>query len=147
MLARLGYRTSVTVVPDGLAAYLEAVQDSRNRAQIGSYGWVADYPAPSSFITTMLSCDAFRPGTPRQTNVAEFCDSSIDATIDRARRLQVTDPTAANALWGEIDRRLTDQAPFVVTSTAKDLGFVSKRVGNYQYNPQWGVLLSRLWVR
>ena len=24
---------------------------------------------------------------------------------------------------------------------------VSRRVGNYQYNPQWGVLLDQLWVR
>jgi hypothetical protein len=24
---------------------------------------------------------------------------------------------------------------------------VSKRVGSYQYNPQWGVLLDQLWVR
>jgi hypothetical protein len=24
---------------------------------------------------------------------------------------------------------------------------VSRRVGNYQYNPQWGPLLDQLWVR
>jgi hypothetical protein len=24
--------------------------------------------------------------------------------------------------------------------------FVSTRVGNYQYNPQWGGLLDQLWV-
>jgi len=24
---------------------------------------------------------------------------------------------------------------------------VSQRVGNYQHNPQWGVLLDQLWVR
>ena len=25
--------------------------------------------------------------------------------------------------------------------------FVSSRVGNYQYNPQFGMLLDQLWVR
>jgi hypothetical protein len=25
--------------------------------------------------------------------------------------------------------------------------FVSRRVGNYQYNPQWGILVDQLWVR
>jgi hypothetical protein len=29
----------------------------------------------------------------------------------------------------------------------RNADFLSKPVGNYQYNPQWGVLLSQLWVR
>jgi hypothetical protein len=28
-----------------------------------------------------------------------------------------------------------------------DVVFVSKRVGNYQHNPQAGVLLDQLWVK
>jgi hypothetical protein len=32
-----------------------------------------------------------------------------------------------------VNRRLTD--------------FASERVGNFQYHPQWGVLLSQLWVK
>jgi hypothetical protein len=32
-------------------------------------------------------------------------------------------------------------------SAAKAVGFVSKRVGNYQYNPQFGVLIDQVWVR
>jgi hypothetical protein len=33
----------------------------------------------------------------------------------------------------------------LVTPSITD--FVSRRVGNYQYNPQLGVLLDQLWVR
>jgi hypothetical protein len=29
----------------------------------------------------------------------------------------------------------------------QNVSFVSKRVGNFEYNPQWGVLLDQLWVR
>jgi len=29
----------------------------------------------------------------------------------------------------------------------KQVDFVSRRVGNYQYSPQWGMLLDQLWVR
>jgi hypothetical protein len=25
--------------------------------------------------------------------------------------------------------------------------FLARRVGDYQYNPQWGVLVDQLWVR
>ena len=62
-------------------------------------------------------------------------------------RLQAVDPTSANELWAALDRELTDRAPLVVMASGKALGLVSKRVGNYQYNPQWGVLLNQLWVR
>ena len=33
----------------------------------------------------------------------------------------------------------------LVTPSITD--FISQRVGNYQYNPQLGVLLDQLWVR
>jgi hypothetical protein len=33
----------------------------------------------------------------------------------------------------------------LVTPSITD--FISHRVGNYQYNPQLGVLLDQLWVR
>jgi uncharacterized protein (DUF2164 family) len=32
-------------------------------------------------------------------------------------------------------------------SNRRNVDFVSKRVGNYQYNPKWGVLLDQLWVK
>jgi hypothetical protein len=32
-----------------------------------------------------------------------------------------------------------------VTPNATD--FVSKRVGNYQFHPLWGLLIDQLWVR
>jgi len=28
-----------------------------------------------------------------------------------------------------------------------DVAFVSKRVGNYQFHPQWGTLFDQLWVK
>jgi peptide/nickel transport system substrate-binding protein len=59
----------------------------------------------------------------------------------------VQDPASATALWQEIERALLAQAPIVPMYNRNDVGFVSERVGNYQYNPQWGVLLDQLWVR
>ena len=65
----------------------------------------------------------------------------------RAGRLQTTDPVASGKLWAEIDHALTDQAPWVSSTTLPQKVFVSERVGNFQHNPQWGVLLDQLWVR
>jgi peptide/nickel transport system substrate-binding protein len=147
LLRRLGYQTSVKIVSTGLGDYFDLVHDSRNRAQIGSYGWIADYPAPSAFINSLLSCESFVPASSKQSNPAEFCNPKIDGRIKQALELQVTDQAAANVRWAELDRALTDQAPLLSMSAAKAVGFVSKRVGNYQYNPQFGVLIDQVWVR
>ena len=48
-----------------------------------------------------------------------------------------------------LDRRLL-AAPIcqrVSPANRRNADFLSKRVGTYQYNPQWGVLLSQLWVK
>lgn len=76
-----------------------------------------------------------------------FCDHRIDAMIDRASQMQLNDPAAAGALWGGIDRRIVDEAPYLWMVIASSVGFVSDRVGNYQVSPQRGVLLDQLWVR
>lgn len=55
-------------------------------------------------------------------------------------------PTAP-AIWAEADREFTDQAPVVSFVNPSEWDFVSHRAGNYQYNPQLGVLIDQLWVR
>ena len=50
-------------------------------------------------------------------------------------------------VWQEVEKSLLAQAPTVPAYNRSNVDFVSKRVGNYQYNPQWGVLLDQLWVK
>ena len=117
------------------------------RGFLGFAAWAADYPAASAFINALFTCNSFRPGDGSQVNIAEFCDRNIDTKIKRALVLQASDPAAAGPLWADIDHRLVDKAPWVPTHTSNGLSLLSKRVGNYQYNPQWGVLLDQFWVR
>ena len=49
--------------------------------------------------------------------------------------------------WARIDRLLVDEAPSVPLYALREADFVSKRVGNYIFNPQFGVLLDQMWVR
>jgi peptide/nickel transport system substrate-binding protein len=117
-------------------------------AQTGFGGWAADYPSAAGFIPPLLSCAAFVPASPEQTtNVTGFCDRSLDAEMARATALQAQDPPAATLLWQRIEREILAQAPLVPTYNRRNVDFVSKRVGNYQYNPQWGALLDQLWVK
>jgi peptide/nickel transport system substrate-binding protein len=110
-------------------------------------GWYPDYAAPGGFITPILTCAAHKPANSQSLNLAHFCDRRIDRKIARARSLQTTNPGTASGLWANIDRDLTDQAPWVAFANGVVLEVVSTRVGNYQNNPQWGTLLAQLWVR
>jgi YVTN family beta-propeller protein len=144
VLRELGYRASLKVVDDRRFALMF---DSRSKAQIGDLGWVADYPAASSFINSLLSCTSFRPASPQNLNAAEFCDPQIDARIRKALQAQLQNPQAAGPLWAEIDRLIVDQAPWVSLFSPRSIDFVSARVGNFQRHPTFGKLLEQLWVR
>jgi len=139
VLASLGFRARLKTVDDP-DAYFMMVSDSRLRAQAGFGAWQADVPSAAGFIPGLLSCAG-------SGNLAQFCDRSIDAQIARAAAAQVQDPAAATRLWQQVEQSLLAQAPIVPTYNRRNVDFVSKRVGNYQYNPQWGPLLSQLWVK
>jgi YVTN family beta-propeller protein len=146
LLRRLGYRSSIRVISD-IQAYIEYVGDSRNRAQIGTLGWVADYAAPSVFLRNLFSCTSFLANNRLNRNLSEFCDRRIDTQMARAAAVQISDPVRADALWADVDRALVDRAAAVPLVDRSAVVFVSKRVGNYQYHPLWGTLLDQLWLR
>ena len=128
--------------------YWDAVGDSRNRAQIGFDGWAGGYPDPASFLVELFSCPGSLPGSPNHPDASQFCDPGIDRQMRRAQAEQLSDPTGSRALWQRVDREITDAAPWVPLMASKNVNFLSKRVGNYQYSPAAiGMLIDQLWVR
>jgi peptide/nickel transport system substrate-binding protein len=145
LLRRLGYRASMRLVPDAL--YARHSGNSRYRVQISSGGWSADYPSPSSFIKLKLTCGAFVPATDYNHNAGGFCDPALDRQVARAQRVQAWHPEQAAVLWRRIERRLVDQAVWLPMVTPNTTDLVSRRTGNYQFHPLWGLLVDQLWVR
>jgi YVTN family beta-propeller protein len=143
LLKQLGYRARAK----WLALHYYQIGDSRLKIQAGVLTWLPDYPAAAAFLNALFSCHAFKPGTGLNLNGSEFCDLQIDREIARARALETSDPGLASSLWARIDRELVDQAPVVPLVNPTQVDFLSQRVGNYQFNPQWHVLLDQLWVR
>ena len=143
VLDRLGYRASLRVS----GREYPTLNDSRSRTPIGWFSWYQDYPAPSDFITTLLTCGAFHPGSQSNSNDAEFCNRGIDAAAQRAASLQASSPGVASLAWSKVDRQITDQAPWLPLYNLRLDIATSARVGNYQYHPFWSVLLDQLWVR
>ena len=145
VLDQLGYRATLRVVNSN--AYWPLVGDSRDRIQVGEFGWYNDYPAPSDFIVPLLSCRSFKRDDTANLNVSEFCDRQIDSQVARAFAAQTRSPNAAASLWAGVDRELADQAPWVPLFNPRQLVVLSSRVGNYQFHPFWQLLLDQLWVR
>jgi ABC-type transport system substrate-binding protein len=113
---------------------------ARASPQIVYGGWTTVYPAASDFIQPLFSCRS-------EWNFGQFCDRVLERRIGRAMELEPSEPAAANRLWAELDRQISDKALWVPLYNVYGADLVSKRVGNYQYNPQRGALLSQLWVR
>ena len=139
VLKSLGYVVAVKPV-GGFDRYWNAVGDPRNRAQIGFDGHEGGYPSPATFLVELFSCPA--------SDSSQFCNPGIDRQMRRAEAEQQSDPTGARALWQRVDREITDASPWVPLMATKDVNFLSRRVGNYQFSPDgMGLLIDQLWVR
>jgi peptide/nickel transport system substrate-binding protein len=142
LFTTLGYRPSVKYFSDP-GKFFPALGKHRSQPQAGLSAWVADYPAPSTFFG-VVDCDYLHDAG---TNSAHYCSKQLNREFDRALTLQSRDQTAAGRLWTQIDQAATDSAAIVPTYTPRTVDLVSKRVGNYQHHPLFGVLLDQLWVQ
>jgi YVTN family beta-propeller protein len=146
VLRSLGYRARFKNYKDA-DTYYGTAGDSRSKLQAGIGAWQEDYPSVGGFLPPLLTCKSFVPRSRDNLNLAEFCNRHVDAEIARARALEVPDPGAASRIWRRVDHDVVRLAPWVFLQNELQTTLVSRRVGNYQYNPQWGPLLDQLWVR
>jgi peptide/nickel transport system substrate-binding protein len=140
-LRTLGFRVRLTLLPDD--TYFDRLHTAGENVQAGFYGWMPNYVSAADFVVP-FTCREARSGS---ANLSRFCDPGVERLAARARDLRATDQAAANAVWARVDRAITDLAPFVPLVNPRAAYFVSARVGNYQVNPTWGVILEQLWVR
>ena len=145
LLRRLGWRTSLRLFSSP-EAYFNAIPPHAP-VNMWSFGWLTDHLAPSGFIQPVFKCAPFGPPSQLRDDFALWCDPEIDAQMNRALAEQSSDPTAANALWEGVQRRIADAAPAVPLFNRQDLTLVSDRVDNVQHHPLSGVLMDQLWVR
>jgi peptide/nickel transport system substrate-binding protein len=149
LLDRLGYPTRIRRFSGSSASsnWFSLVSNPRTRAQ-AYFGVLApNYPAASEFLGPEYnSCHSALPDTQSNVPALRFCDPRFDATVGRALAAEAARSPTATVLWAKADRQFTDQAPVVPLVTPSITDFVSHRIGDYQYNPQVGVLIDQLWV-
>jgi peptide/nickel transport system substrate-binding protein len=142
LLRDLGYISRLKVLRAGFD-YFHVVGDSRTHAQIGMFGWQADFADPGSFYDPILSCRARHPASAENLNLSQFCDPVLDRLVRRAEA--AAGPAAAGA-WRAAQRRLALLAPAVPLVSRRGILFVSGRAGDVRQNPFLGPLLEQIWV-
>jgi peptide/nickel transport system substrate-binding protein len=136
VLNELGLRADLKIV-DTQGQWIDAIYTGEAQAHPG--GWIANYPTASDFINPKGLCLGWG-------NYSGFC-SGLNAMFEDAIQLQETDPAAANRAWTELDHQLVDEAIVAPLDNPVSTFAFSARTENIQVHPQWGVLLSRLWVQ
>ena len=74
-----------------------------------------------------------------------MCSKAYSRRLARAAAAAAA--TGSNGPWTKFDRYATNDAAAVPFLTPKAIDFVSKRIGNYQHHPEFGLLIDQLWVR
>ncbi|TNC71751.1 ABC transporter substrate-binding protein [Rubellimicrobium roseum] len=145
VLTDLGYNASVNAISSNIQ--FTYIQNTNNNVQISVSQWYQDYPAASNFLNVLLSCASFHPGSDASINIAGYCNEELDARMQAAMELAVTDPEAANAEWAKIDQAFMEEAPMAPLFTPKAIDFLSTRVGNYVFSNQYKWVMSEAWVQ
>jgi ABC-type transport system substrate-binding protein len=136
VLRSLGYRTTLHMVPGS-----RLTPALRRRIQLSVDGdWLPDYPAPSSLLPQFFGCNG-------GVSNGYVCDLGLDARMHRASLLELRSPAAGAAAWARVDREIVRDAYWVPTVRPREAEVVSKRLGNYQFNPVWGFIPDQAWVR
>lgn len=144
-LAAIGYNAVVRSMTQ--AVQFPYVQNSDNHVQIALTGWQADYPSAASFLQTLFACGSIHPHSDNSLNMSAFCNPAIDARMDQAATLALTDKTASDHAWADVDRALMAQAPSVPLVQIKRVTLLSKRARNVIVTLNDDILLSQLQVQ
>ncbi len=145
LLNKLGYKASLQAL-SGSIQY-PYIQNSKNKVQFAYSDWFQDYPAASDFLDILLGCGSFHPNSNSSPNIAAFCNQAIQSKMDQAGETGLTDQTAANSQWAQVDKEVTDQAPWVAMMNQKQINFVAKRVKGFVFSPQWYFMLDQASVK
>jgi peptide/nickel transport system substrate-binding protein len=146
-LNKIGYKASTQLL--NASIQYPFVQNSNNSGKwnVAYSAWYQDYPAASDFLNVLTGCGSIHPHSDASPNIAAFCDKTIQAQMDKALTLGVTDPEAASNMWAQVDHAVTDQAPWVDLYNPKLIDFLSSRVHGYKFNPQWYILVDQMWLK
>ena len=144
-LNSIGYQASTQLL-SGSIQY-PFIQNSSNSGKwnVAYSSWYQDYPAASDFLNVLLGCGSIHPNSDASPNIAAFCDKTIQSQINQAEVDGATNPSEAAKLWTQVDHEDTNAAPWVDLYNPKQIDVLSSNAHGYMWNPEWNILIDRLW--
>jgi peptide/nickel transport system substrate-binding protein len=131
-------RAGIRLAPrsyDGYKVYTESLQLQSRKAehQIGLGRWCPDFPGNGarSFIGVLLDGRKITPTA--NNNYGNYNNPQVNAMIDEALRTANAD--RRNTLWGEIDRKIMQDAAWVPLVYERQPYFWSSRVKQWTFSP------------
>ena len=99
--------------------------------------------------TTVVGCAGFHPASTASPNLSEFCDPAIQAKTEQALKLAADRPGRGQRAVGRDRQARHGPGAAGAAVRANRLDFVSKRVGNYQFNPSvtGNFMIDQAWVK
>jgi peptide/nickel transport system substrate-binding protein len=133
-LAHAGIRLEPKQYP-GYTVYTESLQrqSKKDEHQVGLARWCPDVPGNGarSFIGVLLDGRKITPTA--NNNYGDYNNPAVNAMIDQAYATE--DPVRRNSLWGEIDRKIMEDAPWVPLIDERQTYFWSARVKQWRFSP------------
>jgi peptide/nickel transport system substrate-binding protein len=133
-LARAGIRLQPTFYK-GLEAYTRSLQvrAKRNEHQLGAAQVCPDVPGNGSrsIIGVLLDGRTITPTS--NNNYGDYNNPKVNALIDQANAAR--DDRARNAIWGQIDRLVMEDAAWAPLVYDREAFFWSSRVRNWTFTP------------
>jgi peptide/nickel transport system substrate-binding protein len=109
------------------------LQSKKDEHQIGLARWCPDIPGNGarSFIGVLL--DGRKITARANNNYGDYNNPAVNAMIDQAYATE--DPVRRNSLWGQIDRKIMEDAPWVPLIYERQTYFWSSRVKQWRFSP------------
>ncbi len=145
VLRQIGYQADLRSLD--LNVQFTYIQNTDNKVQISLTDWNADYPAASDYLHILYGCDSFHPGSDASINISGYCSRALDDEAASAEHAMLTDPAAADRIWDDIDRKITDLSLAASVIQEKWIDVVSTRLGNYTFSELDHMIFSKVWVR
>jgi peptide/nickel transport system substrate-binding protein len=109
------------------------LRSKKDEHRLGAARWCPDYPGNGSrsFIGVLLDGRKITPTA--NNNYGNYNNSKVNAMIDRAYATR--EESARNAIWGQIDRLLMEDAAWAPLVYDREAFFWSARVRNWTFTP------------
>jgi peptide/nickel transport system substrate-binding protein len=119
----------------GYKIYTDSLQlrSKKDEHQLGLARWCPDVPGNGarSFIGVLL--DGRKITAKANNNYGDYNNPEVNAMIDEAYATE--NPAVRNGLWGQIDRKIMDDAAWVPLIYERQAYFWSSRVKQWRFSP------------